>query len=278
VPSWRAKDINIPEDIVEEVARVYGYHRLPSYIMATPIPTNYPDENFILENKIKTWLAGWGLNEIYTNSMVSAEIAKKSGYKLEQHLKIKNALSTDWQYLRRSILPQHTQSFPAFEIANTYHPQTGKLPEERLELVISGFDDFLKLKGIVDALFTKLHLPVEADLTKTTAVINLRPILKKAKIYPAYRPVSSLAPVIEDMTFTLPEKTNLGPVIETIKQVDKLIFGVNLIETYQQNYTFRVIFQSQTKALSSESVKPFRKKIVEALKTKFRANLVGDLS
>lgn len=71
VPSWRAEDINIPEDLIEEVARVYGYHRLPSQIMATAIPTNYPDENFHLEHQIKLWLVGLGLNEIYTNSLVS---------------------------------------------------------------------------------------------------------------------------------------------------------------------------------------------------------------
>jgi phenylalanyl-tRNA synthetase beta chain len=278
VPSWRAKDINIPEDIVEEVARVYGYHRLPSYLMATPIPTNYPDENFVLENKIKSWLAGMGLNEIYTNSMVSAELAQQSGIPLNEHLKIKNALSSEWQYLRRSILPQHTQNFPAFEMANTYQSRSGDLPEQRLELVISGFEEFSKLKGVVDALFAKLHLPVEAELTQTAAVINLRPILKKATLYPAYQPLSLFAPVIEDLTFTLPVQTYIGPVITMIKHADKLIAGVELVEIYQQNHTFRITYQSHKKQLSAEMISPLRKKIVAILKTKFKAQLVGELN
>ncbi len=277
VPSWRAKDINIPEDIVEEVARIYGYHKLPSYIMATSIPTNYPDEHFVLEQKIKDWLAGMGLNEIYTNSMVSREIAEKSGFPLEEHLKIKNALSSDWQYLRRSILPQHTQDFPAFEIANTYHPKTGDLPEQRLELVISGFDDFSKLKGAIDALFAKLHLPVAAELTESTAVIDLQPILKKARLYPNYRPLSPFAPVIEDLTFTLPPQTYVGPVIETIGKIDKLIKKVELTEIYRQNYTFRIVLQDKSKQLSAESVTPIRKKIVANLKLKYKAELIGRL-
>ena len=269
VPSWRAKDINIPEDIVEEVARIYGYHRLPSYLMATPIPTNYPATNFYLEQQIKQWLVGWGLTEIYTNSLVSQD---RPG-----QLKIKNALSSDWQYLRNSLVPSHTQNFPAFEIANVYLPRTGQLPEEKLQLIISGFNDFSKLKGIVDALFAKLHLPVAAAFTATNAVIDLAPIINKAKIYPQFRPLSPYAPIIEDLTFTLPPQTNLGPVIETIKQVDKLIIKVELTETYQQNFTFRITYQSDRQQLAADLIAPLRKKIVAALKTKARAMLVGEL-
>ena len=269
VPSWRAKDINNAEDIVEEVARIYGYHKLPSQLMATPIPTNYPETNFYLEQQIKQWLVGWGLIEIYTNSLVSQN--------LPGQLKIKNALSSDWQYLRNSLVPSHTQNFEAFEIANTYHPRPGKLPEERLQLIISGFKDFTKLKGIVDALFAKLHLPVEAEFTATNAVIDLEPIIKKARLYPQYQPLSAYPPIIEDLTFTLPAKTFIGPVIETIKQTDNLITSVILTATYEQNFTFTITYQSQTKQLSGELIAPIRKKIVQELKTKFKTDLVGEL-
>ena len=269
VPSWRAKDINIPEDIVEEVARIYGYHKLPSQLMATPIPTNYPETDFYLEQQIKQWLAGWGLTEIYTNSLVSENIPGQ--------LKIKNALSADWQYLRNSLAPSHTQNFPAFEIANIYLPRAGKLPEERLQLIISGFKDFAKLKGIVDALFAKFHLPVEAKLTTTNAVIDLEPIMKKAKIYPQYQPLSVFPPIIEDLTFTIPLKTFIGPVIGAIKQIDKIITKVELTKTYEQNFTFTITYQSQTKQLSALIIAPTRKKIVQKLKTKFKTDLVGEL-
>ena len=252
VPSWRAKDINIPEDIVEEVARIYGYHRLPSQIMATAIPTNYPETNFYLEQQIKHWLVGFGLTEIYTNSLI--------GQNYPGQLKIKNALSTDWQYLRNSLIPSHTQTFAAFEIANTYHPRPGRLPEERLQLIISGFSDFAKLKGIVDALFAKLHLPVSAALTATTAVIDLEPVLKRARLYPHYRPVSTYPAIVEDMTFTLPQRTYLGPVIQAIKTVDRLIISVRLYSLFENNFTFRITYQSQAKQLSAAMIAPIRKK------------------
>ncbi len=269
VPSWRAKDIDIPEDIVEEVARIYGYHNLPSRIMATAIPTNYPDTKFYLEQQIKHWLAGFGLTEIYTNSLVSQNYPGQ--------LKIKNALSVDWQYLRNSLIPSHTQAFEAFEIANTYHPRPGKLPEERLELVISGFKDFAKLKGVVDALAAKLHTSITAAYKPNVAVIDLSTLLSRANLYPHYRPLSPYAPIIEDMTFTLPPKTYLGPVIEAIKTSDHLVAKVKLTKTYRQNYTFTISYQSQKRPLSSEKIIPIRRKIVTALKAKVGANLVGRL-
>jgi len=273
VPSWRAQDINIPEDLIEEVARVYGYHRLPSQIMATAIPTNYPDENFHLEHQIKLWLVGLGLNEIYTNSLVSQN---RPG-----QLKIKNALSTDWQYLRNSLIPSHTQSFPAFEIANTYLPrqQAGhpQLPEEKLQLIISGVRDFPRLKGIIDVLSAKLHYTLSPAYNSNAAVIDLSPVLKNARIYPHYQPISSHPAMLEDLTFTLPEKTYLGPVIDTIKSTHRLIKSVQLSKTYQQNFTFTITYQSMSKDLSTADIAPIRKKIVSLLKTKFQAQLVGKI-
>lgn len=269
VPSWRAKDISIPEDLIEEVARIYGYHRLPSQIMATAIPTNYPDENFHLEHQIKLWLAGLGLNEIYTNSLVSQNHPGQ--------LKIKNALSVDWQYLRNSLISSHTQSFPAFEIANIYLARPGQLPEERLQLIISGINNFLKLKGIIEVLSEKLHTTVTPEYKQNCAVIDLRPVLKQARTYPHYQPISSHPEMLEDLTFTLPEKTYLGPVITSIKSVHKLIKSVRLSKTYRQNYTFTIKYQSLTKDLSAIDIAPIRKKIVSVLKSQFKTNLVGEL-
>jgi len=277
VPSWRAQDINIPEDIVEEIARIYGYHRLPSQIMATAIPTNYPEENFHLEHQIKLTLSGLGLSEIYTNSLVPESLAQQSGFKLSEHLKIKNALSQDWLYLRRSLIPSHTQSFPAFEIANTYHPRLGKLPEERLQLIISGVSDFLKLKGIIDVLSAKLHYPLSPDYNSNAAVIDLSTVLKNARSYPHYQPVSSHPAMLEDLTFTLPEKTYLGPIINTIKSTHRLIKSVQLSTTYQQNYTFTITYQSLSKDLSAADIAPIRKQIVSSLTKKFQAQLVGEI-
>jgi phenylalanyl-tRNA synthetase beta chain len=310
VPSWRNQDISLPEDIVEEVARIYGYHRLPSFLMTTPIPTNYPDEHFVLEHQIKVWLADMGLNEIYTNSMVSEKLASTSDYSLKSHLKIKNALSEDWLYLRRSLIPSHLQALNQnphlknitfFEIANTYQPQPKSLPEEKLELIISSKKSFTHLKGFIETLLAKLHLQPHFKAQKDSAeiliknksmgtlgpshlnpevqiaILQLKPLLKLAKIYPQYQTLSPYPPIFEDMTFTLPQKTYLGPVIDTISNAHKLIQSVKLTKTYQQNYTFNITYQSHLQPLNDKKVAPIRKKIAANLSRKFRAKLVGKL-
>ena len=319
IPSFRGKDINIPEDIVEEIARIYGYHQLPSQLMASAIPTNYPNEHFNLEYQIKVWLADLGLNEIYTNSMVSESLAKDSQIAINSHLKIKNALSEDWQYLRRSIIPSHLEAIKQnphiknltfFEIAHTYQPRPNSLPEEKLELVITTKKNFSFLKGVVELLFEKLHLlpkfvPLKSENNQfvsgktaaiiinkkplgtigassvnpdiATTIIDLNSVLRLAKPYPKYQPISAFPPIIEDLTFTLPSGTYLDSVIDTIKAVDKLIQSVKLTKTYHQNYTFNLTYQNPKRSLNDKIIAPIRKKIVNKLETKFKGELVGKL-
>ena len=283
VPSWRANDVTIAEDIVEEVARIYGYHHLPGLIMATTIPTNYPATNLYLEQQIKHWLVGMDLTEIYTNSMISQKLAEASGYPLSAHLKIKNALSEDWQYLRRSLIPSHTQAFPAFEIANTYHPRPGHLPEEKLQLIISGFTDHLKLKGIVESLFRKLHIsatftPTEILVGKTQlgtigrvasnvhiADLSVSALTNQSSLYPHYQALPTTAPIIEDMTFTLPPQTYLGPIMDTIKSVSPLIESVTLKDRYENNFTFTITYRNPKSQLTDHDVAPLRAKITSKL-------------
>ena len=88
-PSYRP-DIAIQADIVEEIARIYGYHNLPSKLMDTEIPLNKPTNvDFELEKNIKNFLADHGWQEIYSYSLVSEELAIESGYKIRRALKIK---------------------------------------------------------------------------------------------------------------------------------------------------------------------------------------------
>ena len=72
VPTWRTHDVTIPEDIVEEVARIYGYHNVPSRLVTGEFPQPNPQEQqFYWEDKIKQALKHWGFYENYTYSLVS---------------------------------------------------------------------------------------------------------------------------------------------------------------------------------------------------------------
>jgi len=84
VPSWRANDISIPEDIVEEVARIYGYHNLPSEIMKGAIPSQNIDSPFSFEQEIKHILMSLGFVEVYNLSLVSKDMTTEGSLKLKK--------------------------------------------------------------------------------------------------------------------------------------------------------------------------------------------------
>jgi phenylalanyl-tRNA synthetase beta chain len=168
VPHWRQEDISIPEDLIEEIARIYGYHRLPANIL--PLAKVPQDKrNFSKwENKIKTALKFWGFTETVNYSMISKSTLKNVEIKPEECLKIANPLSDEWTFLRPSLIPSLLQvaslnkkeKVRIFELANVYLFQSkNQLPEENLTLtgLVSG-KSFVKIKGIVESLLEELGI------------------------------------------------------------------------------------------------------------------------
>ncbi|MCJ7805028.1 phenylalanine--tRNA ligase subunit beta, partial [Patescibacteria group bacterium] len=98
IPSYR-RDVEIPEDIVEEVARIYGYHNLPNKMLTGELPEPLMGTPFDFEEKVKDYLSGWGGVETYTLSFVSKGEAKEGA------LKLKNPLGAESEYLRTSLMP-----------------------------------------------------------------------------------------------------------------------------------------------------------------------------
>lgn len=319
-PSFRTHDLQIPEDLIEEIARIYGYHNLPSTLMSTSIPEVPTNMNYYLEHHLKEILTGWGLQEVYTHSMIDKILANQSGFTLAKHLKLKNPLSADWEYLRRSLIPSHLQvardnptTFVAiFELAFVYHPQTGKLPRHQLTLTVTIQGSYLHLKGILDALMIKLcvanylvtphsnssHLPfttsqigeikieketigligpINQDQTLFAFELNASILLNYAHTHPKVTAVSQTSPIIEDLTFSFPEKTHIGPVINHIHKTSPLVSRIVLKSIFKSNYTFTLFFQHFRTQLSDQEVAPLRKKIVASLQKNFSAQLIGTL-
>jgi phenylalanyl-tRNA synthetase beta chain len=103
-PFWRT-DIEIPEDIVEEAGRLYGYDKLP---LVLPVRDLTPAENnkrFELNRLVRDRLARAGANEVLTYSFVHGDLLKKVGQNPDQAFKLSNALSPDLHYYRLSLAP-----------------------------------------------------------------------------------------------------------------------------------------------------------------------------
>jgi phenylalanyl-tRNA synthetase beta chain len=103
-PFWRT-DIEIPEDIVEEVGRLYGFDHLPQDLpqrSLTPAPKN---NLLALKAEVRRILAAAGANEVLGYSFVHGNLLDKVGQDNQQAFQLGNAISPDLQYFRLSLSP-----------------------------------------------------------------------------------------------------------------------------------------------------------------------------
>ena len=186
VPSFRF-DVSIPADLCEEVARMYGYDRLPTTLMEEQIPPQARDLDLDLEELVRDILVGCGLTEIISYSMTNLDSVARltpegqppDG---EGYLRVANPLSREHEYLRQTLLNttlemvarnlRFLDRVAIFEIGAVYLPAPDQtFPEEprRLSIALSGRReprswlsgedqryDFYDLKGIVETLCGRL--------------------------------------------------------------------------------------------------------------------------
>lgn len=306
VPSYRSNDVTIPEDIVEEVARIYGYHNLPSTLMTGSIPDPLQDMPFDFELKIKKILKGWGGIEVYTLSMVPQEFVESGA------LRLKNPLGKESEYMRTSLRPSLVQaaeknagikkSFHLFETSNIYLPRKGKLPEEKMMLAgIFSNNKYRNAKGIIEALLDELNVKAKYEpedgkdflparrlsIKSKNKVLGEFGMLEKNKLIyyqldlellkQVHLPVSSYTATpkypaqIEDITLVLPPKTRVGDIVSFIKGVNKYLKSVELTKIFRDAYTFRIWYQHPSKTLTDKEVETIRKKILTQVRKKFGA-------
>ncbi|MDP2932274.1 MAG: phenylalanine--tRNA ligase subunit beta, partial [Chloroflexota bacterium] len=183
-PYWRS-DIRLPVDLVEEVARVAGYDKIPSTMLSQSIPRQNPAPVLSLKQKVRRHLTGSGFQEVVTYSLVSIDSIAKllpEPHPLEPPpLRLVNPMTADLECLRPNLrcnlLPalaanrRHEDgSIRLFELGKIYVPRAKDLPDEpevlcgilsgpRLDKSWHGGDepvDFFDAKGVVEALLNGL--------------------------------------------------------------------------------------------------------------------------
>jgi phenylalanyl-tRNA synthetase beta chain len=131
VPSYR-NDIEIKEDIVEEILRIYGYDNIPPAVLPThdKLKVNTLGHNYLIRNKSKRVLVNIGYKEVVTWSFMSSENAKHFTT-LNNSLYIANPITSDLDYMRPSIIPnllvaikknldRHYKNLSLCEVGPTY--------------------------------------------------------------------------------------------------------------------------------------------------------------
>lgn len=171
-PTFRI-DLEREADLAEEVARLYGYNKIP-VILNSGTPT-VGKLNFkqVVEKKVKTTLQSQGFSEIYTYSFESAKVYSKINLPEDSPLRsaitISNPLGEDFSVMRTSMLPGMLQVLSTnynrrvdtaafYELGKVYIPKAlplTELPEEQLKLTLGlyGKVDFYDIKGALEELF-----------------------------------------------------------------------------------------------------------------------------
>ena len=103
-PFWRT-DLELPEDIVEEVGRLYGFDKLPRQLPRRSIKSTPKNLRRELKNAVRQSLSRAGANEVLTYSFIHERILKNAEQDVAQAYKLSNALSPDLQYYRLTVLP-----------------------------------------------------------------------------------------------------------------------------------------------------------------------------
>ncbi len=191
VPSYRSTgDINIPEDLIEEISRIYGYDNIKIQAPKIKLSANYEDKILGLEKKLKNFISlALGYNEVYNYSMVSEEDIQKVFGQPDDYIAIANAVSKNLKYLRNDLFLnllknvqdnlRYFSNFKLFEIGRVFQKKEGDfkskkdveqfLPEQNktLDLIWVGDDNkFLKFKGDFNLILDKLNLNYHVNLAE----------------------------------------------------------------------------------------------------------------
>ncbi len=132
IPWWRDHDVEMGRDLVEEIARVIGYAKIPSVVPIAVAPRQ-TDQVIQWEDRLKDVAKAAGYTEVYSWSFVSEELLRKASYDPSNLLHVQNPLSNDWLVMRPSLLPgllqavadnqEREKDLRLFECSNVYLPK-----------------------------------------------------------------------------------------------------------------------------------------------------------
>lgn len=168
IPTYRA-DLKLEEDLIEEVARIYSYNKFPKTlptgtVSSKRVPYYFDDRLHLL---LKNLLVACGYNETMTFSLVSENLIKTCNLNSLTHIKIANPVSSEYEYLRTTLVPNllsgvklnsSENKVQLFEVDKVYLGKPGKTLEPYKVAAISKGLTFREFKGTVDVLFERLHL------------------------------------------------------------------------------------------------------------------------
>ncbi len=181
IPTWR-RDIEREIDLIEEVARIHGYDKIPTTLPKNSVPGAGLNAAQRLQQAARATLLGCGLNEIVTYSLENSAATQRAGLTQEAPaVTLRNPLTEDYTQLRTSLIPSLLNVLSnnartragIFEIGKVFASKHELQPDEPLKIGIALLDapvephwrketptaDFFALKAVVETLLSALGAP-----------------------------------------------------------------------------------------------------------------------
>lgn len=165
IPLHRQGEVSLEEDLVEEVARLYGYNKIPSILPSLPIRLPMENEERMREHKARHILAkSLGFDEVIHYSFYSRDRFEKCNLDEDGHYKVLNYLSEDQTHMRMKMIPnilagialngRERAKMKIFELGRTYKDVGHFMPLEQkvlLAAVAQNEEAFYEAKGALEA-------------------------------------------------------------------------------------------------------------------------------
>ena len=185
-------------DVLEEVARSYGYDNIPTTTMADALPPQVGNPIHEWEEHLRDLLVALGLQEVVSYRMTSPEKEGRIA-KHDEYVRLANPIAPEKSVLRRSLVAsvidslekniRYSEAFSFFEIGSVFVPHKNELPDEPRKLAIAmtglreatAWDvkdsptlDFFDLKGRIELMLSGLRL-TNISYTATSSYSHLHP-------------------------------------------------------------------------------------------------------
>ena len=164
VPTFRL-DVSLPEDLIEEIGRIYGYQKIPACFPIAVLQPPKRNLDIFWEDLTKDILKEVGFSEVYNYSFISEKDREVFKYKNTEIVEVENPTSFDFQYLRQSLIPNLLKNIEKnlrgfteikiFELGKIFKKDFKE--KKALTGVITG-EAFYQAKGVVDLLLNKMGI------------------------------------------------------------------------------------------------------------------------
>lgn len=309
IPKLRL-DVEIPEDLYEEAARIYGYQKIKPAAPVVGLMSHEEEEGVGFRERTKTILASLGLSEVYNGSFApSGEV------------EVMNPIAEDKSYLRSNLTDGILLNFETnlkffdsvriFEIGKVFKDKeaVGEKWDCAIGIAYKKENPILELKGVIVELFEKIGLvdygfrdygdelliesdhsvlgrlkPLRLELDRMAAIAELDfdKLLNLVEGEKEYEPLPKFPSIMRDISVVVDASVRVGPILEAIQNAAaQYVDDVDLLDHFEdsklgknkKSLTFRIVFRASDRTLTDAEADEEMKKIRELLENNFQAEV-----